>query len=153
MPSNNKKIHAFIQKITAQLTILKKQDLEQFSNRAVNLEKNLVLFGQQIIRSGLVGITSSGKSALLNTLLGTGTEILKEQSKATTNMIVFCSKSKQPELEIYFNDGETKKKRERKFFLSQSGSTPLKMKTPRTNTTSNSLSCRYLPSCSKKDLK
>jgi len=74
------------------------------------LEKNLKWFGKQNIRGGLIGITSSGKSALLNTLLGGGTQVLKEQSKATTNMIVFCSKSKNPKLEICFEDGKSLKK-------------------------------------------
>ena len=114
MSSDNKKIQNFRKKIASQLASLRKLDLEQFSNRAVNFEANLELFDKQIIRGGLVGITSSGKSALLNTLLGAGTKILKEQCKATTNMIVFCSKSKDPELEIYFEDGEPYRKKGKK---------------------------------------
>ena len=110
MSSDTKKIEIFRKTIASQLSSLKRLNIEQFSNRAGSLEKNLKRFGKQNIRSGLVGITSSGKSALLNTLLGAGTKILKEQSKATTNMIVFCSKSENPELEIYFEDGKSYKK-------------------------------------------
>ncbi len=110
MSSDTKKIEIFRKTIASQLSFLKRLNIEQFSNRAGSLEKNLKRFGKQNIRSGLVGITSSGKSALLNTLLGAGTKILKEQSKATTNMIVFCSKSENPELEIYFEDGKSYKK-------------------------------------------
>ena len=93
MSSDNETIQNFRKKITSQLKSIKKQKLKQFSNRILSLERNIDIFGRQIIRSGLVGITSSGKSSLLNTLLGTGKQIMKEQSKATTNMIVFCSKS------------------------------------------------------------
>ena len=110
MSSDTKKNEIFRKTIASQLSSLKRLNIEQFSNRAGSLEKNLKRFGKQNIRSGLVGITSSGKSALLNTLLGAGTKILKEQSKATTNMIVFCSKSENPELEIYFEDGKSYKK-------------------------------------------
>ena len=109
MPSDTK-IQIFRKTIASLLSALKRLNIEQFSNRVGNLEKNLKWFGKQNIRGGLIGITSSGKSALLNTLLGGGTQVLKEQSKATTNMIVFCSKSKNPKLEICFEDGKSLKK-------------------------------------------
>ena len=109
MPSDTK-IQIFRKTIASLLSALKRLNIEQFSNRVGNLEKNLKWFGKQNIRGGLIGITSSGKSALLNTLLGGGTQVLKEQSKATTNMIVFCSKSKKPKLEICFEDGKSLKK-------------------------------------------
>ena len=110
MPSDTKEIQIFRKTIASLLSALKRLNIEQFSNRVGNLEKNLKWFGKQNIRGGLIGITSSGKSALLNTLLGGGTQVLKEQSKATTNMIVFCSKSKKPKLEICFEDGKSLKK-------------------------------------------
>ena len=110
MVNDENKIQNFTKKIVACLAELKKLNLDQFNSRISGLEKNIETFGKQTIRSGLVGITSSGKSSLLNTLLGAGERILKEQSKATTNMIVFCSKSSEPVLEIYFDDGEIVKK-------------------------------------------
>ena len=110
MSSDTKKIQIFRKTIASLLSALKRLNIEQFSNRVGSLEKNLKRFGTQNIRGGLIGITSSGKSALLNTLLGGGTQVLKEQSKATTNMIVFCSKSKNPKLEICFEDGKSLKK-------------------------------------------
>ena len=108
--SNDDKIINFTEKIVASLSELKKLHLDQFNSRIFGLEGNIKTFARQTIRSGLVGITSSGKSALLNTLLGAGVRILKEQSKATTNMIVFCSKSSEPELEICFDNGESVKR-------------------------------------------
>ncbi|MGR3176928.1 MAG: dynamin family protein [Candidatus Anammoxibacter sp.] len=110
MVNDENKIQNFTKKIVTCLAELKKLNLDQFNSRISGLEKNIETFGKQTIRSGLVGITSSGKSALLNTILGAGQRILKEQSKATTNMIVFCSKSSEPVLEIYFDDGEIVKK-------------------------------------------
>ncbi|MGR3220708.1 MAG: dynamin family protein [Candidatus Anammoxibacter sp.] len=110
MSTDDDNIQNFTRKILGSLSELKKLNLDQFDNRISRLEYNIKTFSRQIIRSGLVGITSSGKSSLLNTLLGAGQRILKEQSKATTNMIVFCSKSSEPVLEIYFNEGEPLKK-------------------------------------------
>ncbi|MGR3319971.1 MAG: dynamin family protein [Candidatus Anammoxibacter sp.] len=110
MTTDYDKIQDFTKKIVGSLSKLKKLNLDQFNSRISSLEHNIKASARQTIRSGLVGITSSGKSSLLNTILGAGQRILKEQSKATTNMIVFCSKSSEPMLEIYFDDGELVKK-------------------------------------------
>ena len=110
MPSSTDEIQIFRKSIASLLLTLKRLNIEHLHTRVGNLEKNLKRFGGRNIRGGLIGITSSGKSSLLNTLLGGGTQVLKEQSKATTNMIVFCSKSKNPTLEIHFEDGKSVKK-------------------------------------------
>ncbi|MBF0516608.1 MAG: dynamin family protein [Nitrospirae bacterium] len=110
MKSEEQKIKDFLGHISAIITRLKGLGHEQFANRIKNLEANIKDFGLHTIKSGLVGITSSGKSSVMNILLGTGTKILKEQSKATTNMIVFCSKSKEQQLEIIYEDGRSEKK-------------------------------------------
>ena len=95
----------------ALLSSSSKLNLDQFDKRISNWRTDIEALSRQTIRSGLVGITSSGKSALLNTLLGTGRQVLKEQSKATTNMIVFCSKSSEPEMCTYFEDRDPIRKR------------------------------------------
>jgi hypothetical protein len=105
------KIQEFLQRIKDAMQRLEDLSMEQFERRIENLSGNVKSFSKHVVRSGLVGITSSGKSALMNVMLGTGKKILKEQSKATTNMIVFCSKSPEPELEINFDDGRQVKKR------------------------------------------
>jgi len=87
--------------VTAQLAKMK---FPQFEDRIESFKNNIRSLTDHTIRSGLVGITSSGKSAVLNVLLGTGQKILKEQSKATTNMIVFCQKASEPALEINFEN-------------------------------------------------
>jgi predicted GTPase len=104
------KIREFLDNTTGLLSRLTDLDLPQFDKRIENLKNNIQSFSKHTVRSGLVGITSSGKSALLNVLLGTGKKVLKEQSKATTNMIVLCSRSEEPELEIYFESGKSVKK-------------------------------------------
>lgn len=97
-----------IQTTIAELDAL---DIHTFQKRSGNLLEKLDSFSENKISAGLVGITSSGKSSVLNVLLGRGEKVLKEQSKATTNMIVFCSKSKTPELHVYFENGEILEKK------------------------------------------
>ncbi|MBF0517282.1 MAG: dynamin family protein [Nitrospirae bacterium] len=105
------RIQEFLHRLKDALARLEDVGMEQFGRRIENLTANLAMFSKHTVKSGLVGITSSGKSSLLNVLLGTGKKILKEQSKATTNMIVFCSKSPEPELELNFDNGSQVKKR------------------------------------------
>jgi len=108
--SNDMKIQEFLGNVSTALSQLEGLGIEQLNKRITGLKAIIAGFSKYFIRSGLVGITSSGKSALLNVLLGTGKKILKEQTKATTNMIVFCSKSDESQLEIHFEGAEPIKK-------------------------------------------
>ncbi len=108
---DERKIRHFLDNIEDILARLSNLGLPQYSRRIENLENNIKAFSKLTVKSGLVGITSSGKSSLLNVLLGRGEKVLKEQSKATTNMIVISYKSEEPELEIHFEEGEPVKKR------------------------------------------
>ncbi|MBF0345357.1 MAG: dynamin family protein [Nitrospirae bacterium] len=109
--SDKMKIQEFLVNITTVLYRIGALGIDQLNRRVANLENNIEAFSRNVIKCGLVGITSSGKSSLLNVLLGTGQKILKEQSKATTNTIVFCSKSEEPQLDIHFENAEPIKKR------------------------------------------
>ena len=100
------RIEKFLADITKVLTRLGTLKQSQFERRIESLSGNIEAFSSRTVKSGLVGITSSGKSSLLNVVLGTGEKILKEQSRATTNMIVFCSKKEEPSLEIHFDGSE-----------------------------------------------
>jgi len=104
--SSDTSIQNCLRGIASALQRLEPLKIEAFRRRIANLENNLESFNVCHIKGGLVGITSSGKSSVLNVLLGTGKKILKEQSKATTNIIVFCSKSPQPFLEIHFESSK-----------------------------------------------
>lgn len=78
-------------------------------NSTKEIIKKIDDYNEPDIRIALIGITSSGKSSLMNVFLGTGKDILKEQSIVTTNTIVYCSKSDEDELEIVFSNGEIKR--------------------------------------------
>ncbi|KJR42131.1 Dynamin, GTPase region domain protein [Candidatus Magnetoovum chiemensis] len=106
MDKKELKIGDFVNKISERLCKLKKIGIEQFNDRILTVEHLLSQSSKHTVRSGMVGITSSGKSSLLNVLLGTGEKILKEQTKATTNVLVFCSKSQEPQLDVFFETGE-----------------------------------------------
>lgn len=55
------------------------------------------------LRIGVLGITSSGKSTFLNALIGR--DLLPEQSKATTNLLVYCRRGSLT-LEVYYENGK-----------------------------------------------
>ncbi len=110
MSENDEKIQEFLNNLGNILAKLEDLGIKQFNKRIAGLENHIETFTKHTIRSGLVGITSSGKSSLMNVLLGRGEKILKEQSKATTNMIVLCSKAETPQLEIHFDNGEVTEK-------------------------------------------
>jgi predicted GTPase len=67
------------------------------------IENLLYEAATQRLRIGVVGVTSSGKSAFINGLLGEA--LLPEQSKATTNLPVICRRGPRRRLKvIYQND-------------------------------------------------
>jgi predicted GTPase len=55
------------------------------------------------LRIGVLGITSSGKSTFLNALIAR--DLLPEQSKATTNLLVYCRRGPL-RLEVYYENGK-----------------------------------------------
>lgn len=63
-------------------------------------------FTNERLRIGVVGVTSSGKSAFINALLGEA--LLPEQSKATTNLPVICRKGSTRKLLVVFTNRGTK---------------------------------------------
>lgn len=65
--------------------------------------------GRDRLRVGVVGITSSGKSTFLNALLGC--DLLPEQAKATTNMLVYCRRGPQLQANIFHRNRSEKRLR------------------------------------------
>ncbi len=108
---NDIAISEYLGNVNKDLSELESLGIEQFKKRIDGLKEIIEEFPKHVIRSGLVGITSSGKSSLLNVILGLEEKMLKEQSKATTNMIVFCSKTAEPQIEVHFEDDKIVKKR------------------------------------------
>ncbi|SFD17313.1 dynamin family protein [Clostridium uliginosum] len=70
-------------------------DVEWFENRGEQIASN-------IIRIAIMGITSSGKSTLVNALLGE--KILPVAIKPSSSIIITCSKGENRQAIIYFRD-------------------------------------------------
>ena len=73
------------------------QDIEWFKNRSKIIDNN-------IIRIAIIGITSSGKSTLVNTILGE--KILPIAIKPSSSIIITCSKGECRKATVYFSDKE-----------------------------------------------
>lgn len=72
-------------------------DIEWFENRSKIVDNN-------IIRIAIIGITSSGKSTLVNTILGE--KILPVAIKPSSSIIITCSKGESRKATVYFNNKE-----------------------------------------------
>lgn len=55
---------------------------------------------------GVIGITSSGKSAFLNALMGEREALLPEEARATTNLLVKCRRGQRKEATLYYTGGK-----------------------------------------------
>lgn len=64
-------------------------------------------WGADRIRIGVIGVTSSGKSTLINAILGR--EILSSAVAPSSGQLVYCSSGKTPGITVYFEDGSTKR--------------------------------------------
>lgn len=78
-----------------------------FQNFTIDLQSRLERWKDQTIRIGLVGVTSSGKSTLLNALLGDN--ILPTAVRPSSGSIIVCSKGPTTTAEIIFEDGHSEK--------------------------------------------
>lgn len=65
------------------------------------------------IRVGVIGVTSSGKSTLINAILGT--DILSSAIAPSSGQLVCCSYGEKPEIIIHFEDGTEQKLSGQKF--------------------------------------
>jgi len=72
-------------------------DIEWFKNRQK-------VTGGNLIRVAIIGVTSSGKSTLVNSILGE--KILPTAIKPSSSIIITCSKGLEREAIIYFRDKE-----------------------------------------------
>ncbi|MFF5995197.1 dynamin family protein [Lysinibacillus sp. KU-BSD001] len=76
-----------------------------FKVQRLDLEERMERWKDETIRIGLVGVTSSGKSTLLNALLGE--PILPTAVRPSSGSIIICSKGNMTNAQIVFEDGKT----------------------------------------------
>ena len=74
-----------------------------FATRTSQLETLLNGAGRVELEVGIVGITSSGKSSLINALMGE--RLLPEETRATTNLVVRCRKGSERSVIVVAKDG------------------------------------------------
>lgn len=83
-----------------------------FKVQRLQIEERMTRWNDETIRIGLVGVTSSGKSTLLNALLGE--PILPTAVRPSSGSIIICSKGTTTNAKIVFENGETIKVPEKK---------------------------------------
>lgn len=77
---------------------------KRYNSDILWLNKKESMIEKNIIRVAIMGITSSGKSTLVNCLLGEN--ILPVAIKPSSSIIITCSKGKKRQATIYFRDRE-----------------------------------------------
>ncbi|WP_318503001.1 dynamin family protein [Bacillus sp. T3] len=85
-------------------SLLKRDEVSRkyFKNHTIDLDSKLERWQDETIRIGLVGVTSSGKSTLLNALLGDN--ILPTAVRPSSGSIIICSKGPTTNAKIIFED-------------------------------------------------
>ena len=73
-----------------------------FPTRAAQLENLFNASGGTELEVGVVGITSSGKSAFINAMMGE--KLLPEETRATSNLVVRCRKGKERSVTVITKD-------------------------------------------------
>ncbi|SNS70148.1 Dynamin family protein [Anaerovirgula multivorans] len=76
-----------------------KSDIEWLNSRRIHWEKDR-------IRIGVVGVTSSGKSTLINAILGS--KLLSEAVRPSSSQLVCCSYGPTSKMTVYLQDGNKK---------------------------------------------
>ena len=84
--------------------VLQKNDYtrERYANDVEWLNEKAGFVKKNIVRVAIMGITSSGKSTLVNTMLQE--KLLPVAIKPSSSIIITCSRGKERQAVIYFND-------------------------------------------------
>ena len=78
--------------------------IRNYCDRELNWIKNRKLdWDNDRIRVGVIGVTSSGKSTLINAILGT--DILSSAIAPSSGQLVCCSYGEEARIIIHFEDG------------------------------------------------
>ena len=76
---------------------------EQYSPDIIALERRREISSTDTYRIGVIGVTSSGKSTLINSLMGES--ILPSRACPSSSQLVRCHYSKERKVVVYFEDG------------------------------------------------
>ncbi|GHV44650.1 hypothetical protein FACS1894204_02120 [Synergistales bacterium] len=76
---------------------------ELFATRAKQIESFIGHADNAELEVGVIGITSSGKSTLINALMGE--RLLPEETRATTNLAIRCRKGSERSVTVTMKDG------------------------------------------------
>lgn len=79
----------------------------ELSSRTAQFETLLKAAGRTELTAGVVGITSSGKSTLINAMMGE--RLLPEETRATTNVTVLCRKGGLRAVDVRYEDGRSER--------------------------------------------
>ncbi len=96
---------ALLQSILAVLT--SRSVSHELSSRTAQFETLLGAAGRTELTVGVVGITSSGKSTLINAMMGE--RLLPEETRATTNVTVLCRKGGLRAVDVRYEDGRSER--------------------------------------------
>lgn len=90
------------------LEVLQKNEIvsRRYSAEIDSLKERKRRSKENKYRLGVIGVTSSGKSTMINALLGE--ELLPVAAKPSSSQLVSCCKNKQRYAKIYFEDGKDK---------------------------------------------
>ncbi|MFP7473390.1 dynamin family protein [Niallia taxi] len=85
----------------------KKETIKRYFQSDIDwLNDRLSIWKNNYIRVGLVGVTSSGKSTLLNAILGE--DILPTAVRPSSGTLITCSKGPKVEARVHFENGKSK---------------------------------------------
>lgn len=79
---------------------------DSFNNEIKELYKTKERIDKDIIRVGVIGVTSAGKSTLINSLLGE--ELLPAEAKPSSSQLVSCKRGNERKAIVYFSDNRQK---------------------------------------------
>lgn len=97
-----------IQLIKKSLDILCSTDTlsQRYKSTIINFRKREDQWNNNKIRIGVIGVTSSGKSTMINSILGD--KILSMAVKPSSSQLVSCSKSNEKMAKVFFENGKIK---------------------------------------------
>ncbi len=95
-----------------ELNILLLRQNERYNSDIEWLNSRKHHWGKDKIRVGVIGVTSSGKSTLINAILGN--KLLSEAVRPSSSQLVSCSYGSVSKMTIYFQDGNIKEYSEKK---------------------------------------